>query len=110
MDWYVGLLREQVTYWNPPTRDGYGGYTWAAPTALQGKWEDGETLMYSADGSHTVASTKVWVGVQLEEGGYLFNGSTVDPEPPGAAKQIISMDRINSLAGSGVVYYKVLLK
>jgi hypothetical protein len=110
MDWYVSLLREDVTYWNPPTRDGYGGYTWGSPTALKGKWEDGESLIYAADGSYTVASTNVWVGVPLEEGGYLFNGSTVVSEPPEGAKQVMSMDSINSLAGSGVVYYKAFLR
>jgi len=110
MDWYVNLLREQVTYWTPPTRDGYGGYTWGSSTALLGKWEDGESLIYAIDGSYTVSSTKVWIGIKLEEGGYLFNGASVASEPPAGAKQIMSMDSIVSLAGSGVVYYKVFLR
>lgn len=110
MNWYVSLLREPVTYWPPPSRDGTGGYIWGASTDEQGKWEDGESLIYSDDGSYTVSSTKVWIGSQLEEGGYLFNGASIAAEPPFGSKQIISISRINSLVGNGVVYYKAFLR
>ena len=110
MSWYTSLLREDVTFWLPPVRDGEGGYTWSPPTQLKGRWEDAESLIYAQDGSYTVSSATVWVGTSIAEGSYLYRGIYNETQPPDEAKQVMTVDVMNSLPLGDVGYYKVYLR
>lgn len=82
--WIDGLLKETCVYWEPPIRDGLGGYTWSYPMEMESRWQfsnmssKGPSISYLPSGSQIVAQTVVWVNYNIKLGGYLWLGSIND--------------------------------
>jgi len=70
-----------VTYWAPNVPDGYGNYTFAAPSTIDGRWEDKQELYVDADGQEKTSQAKVFVDTDLSPNGYLFFGTSVEANP-----------------------------
>ena len=109
MSWYTDLLKEPAMYWEPPDRDGLGGYVWGSPSSLNSKWEDTKNLVYSSTGASIVSNTVVYVSSLVKVGGYLHAGSPLN-DPTQEARQIISVDFVKSLKKQETVVYKAFLR
>lgn len=127
------LLDETTVYWDPPIRDGLGGYSWNYPSEILGKWQysvggnRGPTLRFLSDGSEVVSRTSVWVDSLVKLGGYLWKGSLEElqtiftPNPSfiydkktssdiyELAAQITSIQKITSNAGKDNIVLKAYL-
>lgn len=114
MNWFLNLLIQDAVYWQPPARDGLGGYIWAEPTEKKTRWENRETITYSSEGSELVASTIVWIDSDVLQGGYLLKGklSNLDnlSSPPEAAAQIINVKIMEGLRDNSVISRRALLR
>ena len=72
MHWLKRNLKEKIVYWRPPTRDGFGGFSWSSPLQIEGKWEDRASNIFDPSGKEVVSNAIVWVDLNLEIGGYLW--------------------------------------
>jgi hypothetical protein len=108
MKWIPNLINTNIVYWEPPLRDGLGGYTWAAGVQIIGRWQDKELLFYDRSGTEQVASSIVWVNVFLKEGGYLLRGTLgeVGPDFDQLALQIVKREEMKSLLRYEISGYK----
>ncbi len=70
-----------ITYWGSPNNDGFGGKAFADPVQIEAKWEQFTEQMYDDKGLMFVSRAKVWVGVDLDIGGYLYNGVSIVEDP-----------------------------
>jgi hypothetical protein len=82
-------LRADVTHW-VSTPDGYGGYTFAAPAALKGRWEDKTELFRNPAGEEDVSEAIVYISSDVAVADYLFEGvsTAADPTLVAEARQI----------------------
>lgn len=69
-----------LTYW-AATPDGYGGFSFAAPIHISGRWEDKTVNTIAANGDAIISQAIVYVDRDLEINGYLIRGSVSDPDP-----------------------------
>ncbi len=98
----TNLHQQTAVYWSTPSPDGTGGYTFATPVEIPCKWEDVQKKFIDADGDEVVSSSAVYLGQDVEIGGWLFLGdlddiSSADEDSPGAvsgAKEIRSFSKI----------------
>lgn len=108
----VGLsrryLNKDITHW-VPTGDGYGGFSYSAPTVLKGRWESRVEKMVTLAGEEFVSQANIWLGISIDVGDYLFEGvsTEVDPNVAGASRVKIKSE-IPSIRGS-FVERKVIL-
>lgn len=109
MSWYSDLLREETTYWKPPGRDGLGGYVWGSPIFYKGKWQSVNNLVYDPSGAAIVSNTVVYIHLPVHPGGYLYKGTDAS-SPPDTARQIISVNSVNSLVEQSITVYKAFLR
>ncbi len=72
---------QTATYWGAPVNDGYGGHTFAAPVALQVRWEEKAEEFVSTQGEPIFSQASVWTDIDTEIGGYLYLGSSVAADP-----------------------------
>ena len=126
--WVDHMLRDTAVYWEPPVRDGLGGYTWGDPVELLSKWQYKSKLVYSATGSEVLSNATVWVSTNVENGGYLWKGrisdiqTIFDPDPTfslapysleenirSLASQIISVASVSSLVYDDIATMRVFL-
>ena len=130
--WLNRVLIEPTVYWEPPSRDGLGGYTWEYPVDIIGRWQrkvssTGPMITYSPDGAQIVAGACVWTEYPVEIGGYLWEGKTSDvdsvfePDPSFSlrdlsteqiheiASQIVSLAVVKSIACKGSTLIKAFV-
>lgn len=99
------FLPQKATYWAGQVPDGYGSSSWSTPVVLNVRWEDltDEKLSaaYQVEGELVVSRSMVWTEQALKEGGYLFLGETVEPDPTSLDKAFVirSVAVIPSLRG-----------
>lgn len=75
-------LREDVTHWPISGSDGYGGFTFATPIKLKGRWEEKAVLFLSANNEEQVSEAVVYIDADVVAGDYLGRGdltATADP-------------------------------
>lgn len=71
---------EPVTHW-VPTPDGFGGHSFSAPTVLNGRWEEKSERAMNSEGVEVVSNTVVFLDADVDEGDYLYRGSSVIADP-----------------------------
>jgi len=74
MTWFDSLLKQTSIYWDPPIRDGLGGYSWGEPIEIYSRWENRQIETKDETGTNIVANTIVWTSEDLIIGGYLMLG------------------------------------
>ena len=127
LTWVDRLLTETSVYWDPPIRDGLGGYTWGYPQEIKTRWQNTPRLVYDPNGAEIQTSAEVWVTKDIISGGYIWRGTINDiqtvfePDPDFAldnppiekirnmAAQIVKITRIESLVNNSLIFMKALL-
>lgn len=122
--WTKRLLDEEAVYWEPPIRDGLGGYSkWRYPEQIRSRWEySGPRIDYSVGGSVISARTTVWIDREIEIGSYLYKGTINDlqtvfrPDPDFIeeyletdeiyefASQVVSVENVRSIPSKKYLY------
>lgn len=80
------MMRQDATYWAPPSRDGLGNKTFPAPVPLKVRWQQKRELITDGQGRQQVARAVVYVSQPVEVEGYLYLGESEasDPREQGA--------------------------
>lgn len=70
-----------ITYWGNPRPNGSGGTVFDAPVSIQARWQERREELHDGKGHLFVSKAQVFVDVDLDVGGYLYNGvsSMTDP-------------------------------
>lgn len=69
-----------VTYW-AATPDGYGGFSFASPLTIKGRWQDTVMDTINNQGEAIVSRAIVYVNTDVEVNGYLAQGDLDDIDP-----------------------------
>jgi hypothetical protein len=92
-------LRQDVTYWGPGTKDGYGGVTFAAPQVFKCRWEDKLEKIVNQLGQEIVSKSRIYLNNDVAVDGYLFLGTSAasDPKTVAGAREIVAIGSIPDL-------------
>jgi hypothetical protein len=99
-------LNQTAVYWQRGDPDGYGGYDWEDPVEIDCRWESSTELFVDSQGEERRSRAKVFLGQDVEEGGYLYLGdlddltSSSDPGNISRAYRIQRSDKIPDLSGA----------
>jgi len=98
------LLNQTITYWASPAPDGYGGYTYDAPEAIVGRWEDKQELFIDKAGKEVKSNAIVYLGQDVDLGGFLALGTHIDsadvnPVDTIGAREIRSVEKSPDVRG-----------
>lgn len=99
---------QDIAYWGSPSPDGFGGNTFADAVDIKGRWEDTQQKFISSTGEESISKAIVYVGQDIEIGGWLFLGlsSTLssanqdEPELVSGAHEIRGFLKTPSLCGT----------
>jgi hypothetical protein len=105
MSWLTKRHNQKIVYWGSPVPDGVGGYTFADPIEVNGRWEDAQKLFRDASGNEVVSDSIVYLGQDVVNKGWLWLGEIADlnssdqdnPELLSGAKEIRSFSKIPNL-------------
>lgn len=70
-----------ITYWGNPQPNGSGGFVFDSPVQIEARWHDRVEETMDDRGATFVSRAKVFVRVDLDLGGYLFNGNSLIADP-----------------------------
>ena len=70
-----------ITLWVKSGKDKFGKPGWVAPTTIEGHWEDIESLDTDEGKREVVSKARVHVSSDVNEGDYLFLGTSVAVDP-----------------------------
>jgi hypothetical protein len=68
------LLNQDITYWGSPSRDAYGGWSFADPVLISGRWEDRAEEVVDDMGNRTVSQAVVYSTTAMDVRGWLALG------------------------------------
>lgn len=71
---------DKVTHW-VTTPNGFGGYTFALPTILDGRWEDTAERFLSDAGKETISKSIAYLSADVLTEDYLMLGETSEANP-----------------------------
>ena len=71
-------LKQTAVYWGGPASDGFGGRTFDEAVEISVRWEERSEMFRDAAGQEARSSTVVYVGADLDLGGYLYLGTLSD--------------------------------
>ncbi len=71
---------DRITHW-VVTPNGFGGYTFALPTTLDGRWEDIAERFLSDAGKETVSKSVAYLSADVMTEDYLMLGETSEADP-----------------------------
>lgn len=73
-------LNQTAVYWGSPASDGAGGRTFgsAYPEEINVRWEQKQELFIDANGQEVRSNAVVFVGQDVDLGGYLYLGTLED--------------------------------
>jgi len=74
------VCNQDIVYWPKPTIDGYNRETFVAPSEIKGRWEDVKEIITSKDGEEILSMARAFLTQEVEEGGYMYLGTTADSE------------------------------
>jgi len=86
--------KQTIVYWGTPVMDKFGARTFAAPVEITGRWEDKQELFIDVGGRESVSRAFVYLGQDVDLGGYLYLGtltsisSEANPKNVSAAYEI----------------------
>ena len=73
---------QDITHWPTLTKDGLGGFTFAAPVLLKGRWEDKQELFRDKNGEEVLSEAWVYLETDIVIGDYIAeNDQTGTPDP-----------------------------
>ena len=126
--WPTNLLDEISVYWEPPVRDGLGGYAWNYPIEIKSRWQYAPAVTYAPNGAEVPARASVWVNTDVKIGSYLWQGvikevdSIFNPVPVfdnleafedelrAIAYQVVTMHFVRSVYNKGNLLRRAYLK
>ncbi len=102
MSYITRNLRQDVTYWSPGTNDGFGGRNFGSPVTVKGRWEEKVELFIDSSGNEVASIAKVYLGIDVENKGYLFLGTSTgaDPISVSDSREIRSFRKTPNLKGN----------
>lgn len=103
-------LKQTLTHWTV-TPDGYGGFTFSAPTTYPCRWEDKNVRFISDTGEEVTSSSLVMMASELPTGDYIALGDhslVVDPTTLDGAHRIKQINQVTDLRNT-VTLYKAFL-
>ncbi len=71
---------DKVTHW-VATPTGFGGYTFALPTTLDGRWEEKTVKFLSDAGKETLSKAIAYLSADVLTEDYLMLGETSEADP-----------------------------
>jgi len=71
---------DKVTHW-VATPNGFGGYTFALPNTLDGRWEDKNILFKSDEGREEISEAIAYLSADVITEDYLMLGDTSEADP-----------------------------
>lgn len=69
---------QTVVYWALDAKDKWGNRTFVAPVELAARWEDRQDLFIDASGRESVSRAFIFLGQDIDLGGFLFLGELSD--------------------------------
>jgi len=108
-------LTQTAVYWGTPVKDGYGGFTYAAPIEIKCRWEDKAEIFKSLDGVEKVSNAIVYVDRDLSTEGFMMLGDLDDldssQEMPDdkVTYEILKIEKSRALNKKGKYIRKVVL-
>ena len=78
MSYITDNLKQTIVYWGLPNPTGYGGFTFASPVEVLGRWEQKSQLFINNAGQESRSIAIVYVDQDVVEGGWLFLGEISD--------------------------------
>lgn len=100
MTWLTKNLKQVVTLWETNgTFDANGQPNFNAPIQITARWEDEEVTVKNSRGEEKEAKTAVYIDRTIQEGSYLFLGSSVsaDPRTVAGARPVTAFSSVPSL-------------
>ncbi len=71
---------QKITHW-VATPNGFGGYTFALPTTLDGRWEEKNILFMADEGREVISKAIAYLPVDVLTEDYLMEGDTSEADP-----------------------------
>lgn len=104
MSWIDDLLTEDAIYWAPSTNvDRYGKEVFQSPIGIKCKSEDAEANVVGDDSTIISVTSRVFVPLELEVGGFLAFGVKSDSTPTNphdaGASEIVHKTSVRGLDG-----------
>lgn len=112
MSWYDRAIAEDVTYWAPSSRDGYGVHSYQSPQVLKGRLEQRTEKFYDDQGAELHSDSVAFLRQSVQRSGYLARGDqsgTSDPTTLHEAFEITETREQRDLSGR-ITTHLVLLQ
>ncbi|HDS00520.1 MAG TPA: hypothetical protein ENO22_05670 [candidate division Zixibacteria bacterium] len=74
----TSLLKQTAVYWANPQPDGFGGRSYDVAAEIDCRWEERQDIFVDSQGREVRSQAVVYVGQDLDMGGYLFLGELSD--------------------------------
>lgn len=100
------VLPHDVTYWAVTGDDGFGGFTFASPVLIKGRWEDRNQTSVGEAGRTQLSRSTVFLNQDVAEHDYLYLGdATANPIPTDVdgAFPIMEFQKISDLGNADYV-------
>jgi len=75
---FVKWRGHKAVYWGNPVNDGYGGRTFDEPVEIDVRWVEDAVLFVNVMGQEVRSSAIVYLGEDVDVGGYLVQGTLLD--------------------------------
>lgn len=69
---------QKCVYWGSPVDDKKGGWTYAAPTEIDCRWDEKQELIVGYDGNKYSSQATILVNIDLDRRGYMWLGTLSD--------------------------------
>ena len=95
----AALRNQNVTYWttNGLGSDGFPAFN--APVTVRGRWEDKTILVRQESGGEMISSnTRVYLGIKLSQGDFVYEGTSVSATPPADARKVVRVNVTPSIS------------
>lgn len=73
--------KQTATYWGSPVNTGRGSHTYAAPVTTLVRWEYKREKFVNSLSEEEISMAVVMVGIDMDEGGFLYLGTSVVTNP-----------------------------
>jgi hypothetical protein len=96
----TNYLKQDVTYWST-TPLSYGGYSYAAPVTVKGRWEERAEIFRTPAGDEQASAAVVFLAADVAPGDYIFLGESTETDPTDlpTAVQVKQFTKIPDLRG-----------